>query len=85
MLDVKKPIGRDENRFSRVWDLYRDWLYREKISMKFGESEVGGACWRYRGPIAMYASQEWHVWARYRDGPIRRESGSQKCVKNRLK
>ena len=53
--------------------------------MKFGESEVGGACWRYRGPIAMDDSQEWHVWARYRDWPIRRESGSRKCVKNRLK
>ena len=80
MLDVKKkPTGRDENWVSRVWVLYRDWLYREKILKKFGESEVGGACWRYRGPIAMDDSWEWWIWARYRDGPIRREFGSQKA------
>ena len=46
MLDVKKPIGSDGNRFSRVWVLYRDWLYQEKISKKFGraklEEHVGG-------------------------------------------
>ena len=81
----KKPIGSDENRISRVWVLYRNWLYREKISMKSGEGEVGGACWRYRGPIAMDDSWEWWIWAGYRDWPIRRESGSRKCVKNRVK
>ena len=34
----------DDTKVSRVWVLYRDWLYQEKISMKFGESEVG---WRF--------------------------------------
>ena len=47
MLDVKKkPIGKDDTKESRIWVLYRDWLYREKISMKLGraklEEHVGG-------------------------------------------
>ena len=79
---MKKPYrdGRYQNfpGMGFVWGLA---IPREKC-IEIWESEVGGACWRYRGPIAMDDSQEWHVWARYRDGPIRRESGSQKCVKN---
>ena len=46
ILDVKTPIGRDDTKVSRVWVLYRDWLYREKILKKFGraklEEHVGG-------------------------------------------
>ena len=37
------------------------WLYRVKISKKFGESEVGGACWWYRGPIGRDDGPEWLV------------------------
>ena len=63
----KKPIGSDESRVSRVWVLYRDWLYRKKILENFGEGEVGWGCWRYRGPIVMDDSEEWLIWAQYRD------------------
>ena len=62
----KKPIGRDENRFSRVWVLYRDWLYRKKISKKFWMAKMGGGCWRYRRPIVMDDTREGLVCVRYR-------------------
>ena len=81
----KKPIGRDDTKVSRVWVLYRDWLYRRKISKKFWRAKMGRGCWRYRGPIAVDDTQEWWIWARYREWPIRRESGSRKYVKNQVK
>ena len=31
------------------------------------EGEVEGGCWRYRGPIVMDDSEEWLIWAQYRD------------------
>ena len=75
--------GRYQN--FRVWVLYRDWLYQEKVSKKFRESEVGWAWWRHRGSIEMDDRWEWWIWARFRDWPIRREFGSQKCVKTQVK
>ena len=78
----KKPIGRDENRFSRVWVLYRDWLYRRRISKKFWRAKMGGGCWRYRRPIERDDSREWLVWLWYRSW---RKFGSRKCLKNRVK
>ena len=42
----KNPIGRDDTKVSLVWVLYRDWLYRKKISKKFWraklDEDVGG-------------------------------------------
>ena len=30
-------------------------------------------------------TQEWWIWARYRDWPYQRETGSQKCLRTRVK
>ena len=76
-----KTIGRDENRFSRVWVLYRDWLYQRKISKKFWRAKMGRGCWRYRKPIVMDDTQE----VRYRSWLYRRQIGPRKCMKNQLK
>ena len=34
------PIGRDDTWGAGVWVLYRDWLYREKISKKFWRAKL---------------------------------------------
>ena len=34
------PIGSDDTKVSRVWVLYRNWLYREKISKKLGRAKL---------------------------------------------
>ena len=65
--------------------LYRDWLYRTKISKKFWRAKLGRGCWRYRGPIGRDDTREWPVWAQYRSWPYRRKFGSRKCVKKRVK
>ena len=81
----KFPIGRDDTMVSRIWVLYRDWLYRRKISKKFWMAKMGGGCWRYRGPIVMDDTREGLVWAWYRSWLYRRQIGSRKWVKNRVK
>ena len=47
----KKTIGKGDTKVSPVWVLYRDWLYRTKISKKFWRAKLGRGCWRYRRPI----------------------------------
>ena len=39
----------------------------------------------WKNPIGKGDTLESRLWAFYRDWPIRRESGSRKCVKNRVK
>ena len=65
--------------------MYRDWLYRRKISKKFWRAKLGRGCWRYRRPIGRDDTREWPVWAWYRSWPYRRKFGSRKCVKTRGK
>ena len=78
----KKPIGRDDTKVSRVWVLYRDWLYRRKISKKFWRAKMGGGCWRYRRPIERDESREWLVWLWYRFWQYKRKFGSGILVKS---
>ena len=65
--------------------MYRDWLYRTKISKKFWRAKLGRGCWRYRRPIGRDDAREGLVWAWYRSWPYRRKFGSRKCVKTRGK
>ena len=81
----KKPIGKGDTKVSPVWVLYRDWLYRTKISKNFWRAKLGGGCWRYRRPIRRDDAWEGLVWAWYRSWPYRRKFGSRKCVKNQVK
>ena len=60
-------------------------VYKEKILKKFVESEVGGGCWRYRGPIAMDDDEEWWIWAQYRDWLYPEEIGIAKMRENTRK
>ena len=78
----RKTIGKDDTKVSRVWVLYKDWLYRKKISKKFWRAKMGRGCWRYRRPIERDDSREWLVWPWYRFWQYRRKFGSRKCVKN---
>ena len=41
MLDVKKTYREGRSKVSRIWDLYRDWLYRRKMEEKFWMVNIG--------------------------------------------
>ena len=46
----RRPIGKDNAKVSKVWVLYRDWLYGKIFLKKFLDGEVVWGRWRYRGP-----------------------------------
>ena len=66
----------------RICVLYRDWLYRTKISKKFWRAKLGRGCWRYRRPIGRDDAREGLVWAWYRSWPYRKQIWSKILVQS---
>jgi len=67
----------DENGLKEAYYL----MQIEESSEEILDVDAGGGFGRKRGPLAMHSTQEWPIWARYRDWAYSRKFGSRISMK----